>query len=94
MITLSDDEKTIIIKEEFHTFNSNLNFTFDHVFSPQSSQVDVYNTVCGQLIDDIMCGYNGTIFAYGQTGSGKTYTMYGDDIFDESIMGIVPRAVR
>ena len=47
-----------------------------------------------QMIDDIMCGYNGTIFAYGQTGSGKTFTMYGEDLFDESMMGIVPRAAK
>jgi kinesin family protein 5 len=41
-----------------------------------------------------MEGYNGTIFAYGQTGSGKTFTMYGLDMFDDLLMGIVPRASR
>ena len=41
-----------------------------------------------------MTGYNGTIFAYGQTGSGKTFTMYGEDIFNDNFMGIVPRAAR
>jgi kinesin family member 5 len=46
------------------------------------------------MIEDIMYGYNGTIFAYGQTGSGKTFTMYGEDIFDESKMGLIPRAAR
>ena len=46
------------------------------------------------MIEDIMAGYNGTIFAYGQTGSGKTFTMYGEDIFDDSQMGIVPRAAK
>lgn len=30
------------------------------------------------MIDDVLNGYNGTIFAYGPTGSGKTFTMYGD----------------
>jgi len=28
-------------------------------------------------IDDVLDGYNSTIFAYGQTGSGKTFTMFG-----------------
>jgi kinesin family protein 5 len=46
------------------------------------------------MIEDIMTGYNGTIFAYGQTGSGKTFTMYGEDIFNDNFMGIVPRAAR
>ena len=32
---------------------------------------------------------------YGQTSSGKTYTMTGDpnDLYDESIRGIIPRTV-
>ena len=25
--------------------------------------------------EDVLDGYNGTVFAYGQTGSGKTFTM-------------------
>ena len=28
-------------------------------------------------IEDVLDGYNSTIFAYGQTGSGKTFTMFG-----------------
>ena len=30
------------------------------------------------LIDNILNGYNGTVFAYGMTGAGKTHTMFGD----------------
>jgi len=30
------------------------------------------------MIENIINGYNATIFAYGMTGSGKTYTMMGD----------------
>ena len=29
------------------------------------------------MVDNLMSGYNGTIFAYGQSGSGKTYTVFG-----------------
>jgi len=29
------------------------------------------------LVENVLEGYNGTIFAYGQTGCGKTYTMTG-----------------
>ena len=28
-------------------------------------------------IEDVLNGFNSTIFAYGQTGSGKTFTMFG-----------------
>lgn len=27
------------------------------------------------IVQDVLSGYNGTIFAYGQTSSGKTHTM-------------------
>ena len=27
------------------------------------------------IVQDVLTGYNGTIFAYGQTSSGKTHTM-------------------
>lgn len=28
-------------------------------------------------MENVLAGYNSSIFAYGQTGSGKTYTMLG-----------------
>lgn len=46
-------------------------FTFDRVFAPGSTQEEVYETVARPTIDDVLAGFNGTIFAYGQTGSGK-----------------------
>lgn len=45
-------------------------------------------------MDDILNGYNGTVFAYGQTGAGKSYTMMGSDIDDEETKGIIPRIVE
>ena len=29
------------------------------------------------IVNEVLEGYNCTIFAYGQTGTGKTYTMEG-----------------
>lgn len=29
------------------------------------------------MIENVLEGYNGTIFAYGQTGSGKTFSIMG-----------------
>lgn len=31
------------------------------------------------IVQNVLEGYNGTIFAYGQTGTGKTHTMAGID---------------
>lgn len=41
-------------------------------------QLDVYKTVVHPLIEEVLAGYNCTVFAYGQTGTGKTFTMEGE----------------
>jgi type II secretory ATPase GspE/PulE/Tfp pilus assembly ATPase PilB-like protein len=53
-------------------------FSFDDVFDAESNQEQIYQSVGMKLVDDVIQGYNGTIFAYGQTGSGKTHTMMGN----------------
>lgn len=35
-------------------------------------------------INEVLQGFNSTIFAYGQTGSGKTFTMFGPHWDDNS----------
>ncbi|KAL8689291.1 MAG: hypothetical protein Q9224_004671, partial [Gallowayella concinna] len=69
-------------------------FTFDRVFDTQSRQADVFDFSIRSTVDDILNGYNGTVFAYGQTGAGKSYTMMGADIDDEEQRGIRPRIVE
>ncbi|KAI4100893.1 MAG: hypothetical protein L6R37_005208 [Teloschistes peruensis] len=69
-------------------------FTFDRVFDTRSRQTDVFDFSIRSTVDDILNGYNGTVFAYGQTGAGKSYTMMGADIDDEEQRGIIPRIVE
>ncbi|KAK3114501.1 hypothetical protein LTR53_007142 [Teratosphaeriaceae sp. CCFEE 6253] len=69
-------------------------FTFDRVFPSNTPQHDVFDYSIRNTVDDVLAGYNGTVFAYGQTGSGKTYTMMGSDINDEGQKGIIPRIVE
>ncbi|KAG0439865.1 hypothetical protein HPB47_016498 [Ixodes persulcatus] len=64
-------------------------FTFDTVFDADSKQMDVYNQAARPIVENVLEGYNGTIFAYGQTGTGKTYTMAGDRSVPE-LKGIIP----
>jgi kinesin family protein 5 len=59
-----------------------------------SRQADVFDFSIRPTVDDILNGYNGTVFAYGQTGAGKSYTMMGNDIDDEEQKGIIPRIVE
>ncbi|MCJ1310618.1 Kinesin heavy chain [Agyrium rufum] len=69
-------------------------FTFDRVFDTQSRQSDVFDFSIRPTVDDILNGYNGTVFAYGQTGAGKSYTMMGADIDDDVTKGVIPRIVE
>ncbi len=45
-------------------------YAFDRVYDYNSQQDDVYNFVGKPTVDNILKGYNSTIFAYGQTGAG------------------------
>ncbi|KAK4291809.1 hypothetical protein Pmani_035388 [Petrolisthes manimaculis] len=66
-------------------------FTFDSVFGHDSKQVDVYNLAARPIVENVLEGYNGTIFAYGQTGTGKTFTMEGVRSVSE-LKGIIPNS--
>jgi len=68
-------------------------FNLDWFFAPSASQEEVYNRSVKVLVDQVLNGFNATIFAYGQTGSGKTWSMTGDPK-SEVNMGMVPRMVN
>uniref|UniRef100_A0A0E0MDG2 Kinesin motor domain-containing protein n=1 Tax=Oryza punctata TaxID=4537 RepID=A0A0E0MDG2_ORYPU len=50
---------------------------FSSVFSPDSSQHDVFSQVMNPLVDDLLGGKSGLLVAMGPTGSGKTHTVFG-----------------
>lgn len=52
-------------------------FAFSKVFAQAASQQEVYEESAFSLVENVLSGYNGTIFAYGQTASGKTFTIMG-----------------
>jgi kinesin family protein 5 len=54
-------------------------------------QSDVFDFSIRPTVDDILNGYNGTVFAYGQTGAGKSYTMMGSEIGNNDHKGVIPR---
>ncbi|KAH7375769.1 kinesin heavy chain [Plectosphaerella cucumerina] len=69
-------------------------FTFDRVFDMNCKQSDIFDFSIRPTVDDILNGYNGTVFAYGQTGAGKSYTMMGSSIDDDDGRGVIPRIVE
>lgn len=65
-------------------------FTFDGVFDWESKQIDVYDGTCRPIVEQVLEGFNGTVFAYGQTGTGKTFSMEGV-ASDPDLKGVIPR---
>jgi len=65
-------------------------YTVDSVFGAYSTQAQVFDDVAKPVVEEVLQGFNETIFAYGQTGSGKTWTTFGRD--DEDA-GLIPRTV-
>ncbi|KAI6085804.1 kinesin-domain-containing protein [Hypoxylon rubiginosum] len=77
---------------------SNKTYNFDRVFSQAADQSMLYDDVVKPILEEMLGGYNCTIFAYGQTGTGKTYTMSGDMNATLGILpdaaGIIPRVLH
>ncbi|TPX40808.1 hypothetical protein SeMB42_g05867 [Synchytrium endobioticum] len=69
-------------------------YGFDRVFGPDADQETVFSDVVAPILEEVLMGYNCTIFAYGQTGTGKTYTMEGNlDAIRGRDAGIIPRTL-
>ena len=75
------------------TSTNTTDFSLDSILNCDTKQDEFYKEVVETSINDVLNGYNGTIFTYGQSGSGKTYTMFGNDIWDEEKKGVIPRAM-
>lgn len=97
-------KREIVIKQDIANTSSlsttTKTFTFDRVFGPDTKQIDVYRSVVVPILEEVLMGYNCTIFAYGQTGTGKTYTMEGERSQDDCSWeedpsaGIIPRTMH
>ena len=72
-VTLPNKKSSVIIKTK-----SSTKFMFDQVFSDQSTQKDVFNSLKSYL-DYALYFKKISVFAYGQTGAGKTYTVNGSE---------------
>eukprot|EP00794_Sanderia_malayensis_P016705 gene16705-18399_t len=88
-VSFIDDKSQLIL-------GKNRAFKFDHVFTPDYTQEQVYHNCVQPLVSCCFDGYNATVFAYGQTGSGKTYTMGTGNSAGllENEFGVLPRAIN
>ncbi|MES1911213.1 MAG: hypothetical protein MHM6MM_003686 [Cercozoa sp. M6MM] len=89
VLSLSQDNRSLSLRM---SDDSTRNFSFDHVFGPDSTQDGVFEHTALPIVEDVMSGYNATIFVYGQTGAGKTFTMEG--VHHTELRGLIPRTIE
>jgi len=80
--------------EDFGVNSSREDFTFrfDRIFDQNATQEEVFEAVAKECCQNVLSGYNSTVFAYGQTGSGKTFSITGGTAhFNER--GLIPRCI-
>lgn len=93
VVSASSDRKEICVvrKVSGNARQARSTYNFDEVLGSFSTQAEVFTATLQPLIDEVLGGFEATVFAYGQTGTGKTYTMEGD-VNSEDGRGLVPRA--
>ncbi|CAG9460780.1 unnamed protein product [Pedinophyceae sp. YPF-701] len=101
VIDCNDDRKEVTVWQSMAGKRVEKTFRFDKVFGPSSGQEDIFHTSIAPIVQEVLEGFNCTIFAYGQTGTGKTYTMEGDFRGEGSGSahlpagaGVIPRAIN
>ena len=53
----------MVVKQEIHEKQSTKTFSFDKVYGPSSCQIDLYRGVVEPIVDEVLMGYNCTVFA-------------------------------
>ncbi|XP_015581587.2 kinesin-like protein KIN-5C [Ricinus communis] len=102
VVTCNDYQREVSVSQSIAGKHIDRVFTFDKVFGPSAQQKDLYEQAVVPIVNEVLEGFNCTIFAYGQTGTGKTYTMEGEckraksgpngELPPEA--GVIPRAVK
>eukprot|EP00873_Tetraselmis_striata_P027928 jgi/Tetstr1/448192/TSEL_035483.t1 len=99
-IETSEDSSEVTIYQNIAGKQLDRTYKFDKVFGPSSGQADVYDGAISPIVNEVLEGFNCTVFAYGQTGTGKTHTMEGGDRQSvdgcdlSDVAGVIPRSIK
>ena len=97
-VKCNESSREVCVYQNIAGKQTDRTYTFDKAFGPATHQEQLYEQAISPIVDEVLDGFNCTIFAYGQTGTGKTYTMEGElkDVKKAGITehcGVIPRAV-
>ncbi|XP_023734306.1 kinesin-like protein KIN-5C [Lactuca sativa] len=102
VVTCNEYQREVAVSQSIAGKQIDRVFTFDKVFGPTAQQKDLYEQAVIPIVNEVLEGFNCTIFAYGQTGTGKTFTMEGECKRAKSgpngelplEAGVIPRSVK
>ncbi|OMO72729.1 hypothetical protein CCACVL1_17628 [Corchorus capsularis] len=99
VISCNEHKREVTVMQNVANKQVDRVFTFDKVFGPKAQQRTIYDQAIVPIVNEVLDGFNCTVFAYGQTGTGKTYTMEGGMMRNKggdlpAEAGVIPRAVR
>ncbi|XLR10658.1 hypothetical protein S83_038596, partial [Arachis hypogaea] len=77
VVTCNENKREVTVMQTLANKQIDRVFTFDKVFGPKAQQRSIYDQAIAPIVNEVLDGFNCTVFAYGQTGTGKTYTMEG-----------------
>lgn len=63
VVDSSPQTKEIHVRERLGNISNTKTFHFDKVFGPNAKQIEVYKTVVVPILDEVVMGYNCTVFA-------------------------------
>ncbi len=76
-------------------------YTFDGVYDETVTQIETYNAIAKDLVQNVSHGTSCVLFSYGATNSGKTHSIFGGEGWGAcqsegttELEGILPRALR
>ncbi|KAL6011244.1 hypothetical protein ACLOJK_001689 [Asimina triloba] len=98
VISCNEQRREVTVLQNIANKQIDRSFSFDKVFGPKAQQRSIYDQAVSPIVNEVLEGFNCTVFAYGQTGTGKTYTMEGGIKNKGGELpvdaGVIPRAVR
>ncbi|XP_028809322.1 kinesin-like protein KIF26B isoform X2 [Denticeps clupeoides] len=83
---------TVLGTDAVGTNASQKTFSFNAVFSPETTQVEVCEFTIPEILQAVVNGADGCILSFGQVQSGKFCTMIGRDE-STSRLGVIPCAI-
>ncbi|SCP04216.1 kinesin-5, putative [Plasmodium ovale] len=75
VVKISNNEVILTINRNNEIYEKK--YSFDYACDENVNQKTLFNNYLFQIVDEVLEGFNCTLFCYGQTGTGKTYTMEG-----------------